>query len=192
MRFMIIVKATKDSEAGVMPEEKLMAEMATYHEELAKAGVLLDANGLQPSAKGWCVKFSGGKRTVVDGPFTEAKELIAGYTLIQAKSREEALEWGGTAIGLCKPPRRIQSARQSRRACGDCRRKNHRSGRARRPDDVLTQPVGLGRPDHRAVGGAGLVFSSPWGPRDRCAAFYDNDNHSAGASNTRRSRRRRR
>jgi len=67
--------------------------MATYHEELAKAGVLLDASGLQPSAKGWRVKYSGGKRTVIDGPFTEAKELIAGYTLIQVKSKEEAIEW---------------------------------------------------------------------------------------------------
>ena len=93
MRFMFIVKATKDSEAGVMPEEKLIAEMAKYHEELQKAGVLLDASGLQASAKGWRVKYSGGKRTVVDGPFTEVKELIAGYTLIQVKSREEAMEW---------------------------------------------------------------------------------------------------
>ncbi len=93
MRFMIIVKATKDSEAGAMPEEKLFAEMATYHEELAKAGALLDGSGLQPSAKGWRVKYEGGKRTVVDGPFAETKELIAGYTLIKAKSREEALEW---------------------------------------------------------------------------------------------------
>jgi len=90
---MIIVKATKDSEAGVMPEEKLIAEMATYHEELAKAGVLLDASGLQASSKGWRVKYSGGKRTVVDGPFAETKELIAGYTLIQVKSRQQALEW---------------------------------------------------------------------------------------------------
>ena len=93
MRFMIIVKATKDSEAGVMPEEKLFHEMATYHEQLAKAGVLRDASGLQPSAKGWRVKYAGGKRTVVDGPFAETKELIAGYTLIEVKSREEALEW---------------------------------------------------------------------------------------------------
>jgi hypothetical protein len=90
---MIIVKATKDSEAGVMPEEKLMAAMAAYHEELAKAGVLLDASGLQPSAKGWRIKHSGAKRSVIDGPFTETKELIAGYTLIQVKSREEAMEW---------------------------------------------------------------------------------------------------
>jgi hypothetical protein len=90
---MIIVKATRDSEAGVMPDEKLIAAMATYHEELAKAGMLLDASGLQASSKGWRIKYSGDKRTVVDGPFTETKELIAGYTLIKAKSRDEALEW---------------------------------------------------------------------------------------------------
>jgi hypothetical protein len=90
---MIIVKATKDSEAGVMPEEKLIAAMATYHEELAKAGALLDASGLQPSSKGWRINYSGDKRTLVDGPFTETKELIAGYTLIQVNSREEAIEW---------------------------------------------------------------------------------------------------
>lgn len=93
MRFMIIVKATPESEAGVMPEEKLLAAMAAYHEELAKAGVLLDGSGLQPSSKGWRIKYSAGKRSVVDGPFTESKELIAGYTLIQVKSREEAMEW---------------------------------------------------------------------------------------------------
>jgi len=93
MRFMIIVKATKDSEAGVMPEEKLLAEMVAFHEELQKAGVLLDGSGLQPSSKGWRIKYSGGKRSVIDGPFTETKELIAGYTLIQVKSREEAMEW---------------------------------------------------------------------------------------------------
>lgn len=93
MRFMIIVKATKDSEAGVLPPENLFAEMATFHEELAKAGVLLDASGLQASSKGWRIKYAGDKRTVVDGPFTESKELIAGYTMIQVKSRAEALEW---------------------------------------------------------------------------------------------------
>jgi hypothetical protein len=93
MRFMIIVKATKESEAGVMPEDKLFADMAAYHEALAKAGMLLDGSGLQPSAKGWRVKYDGAKRTVVDGPFAETKELIAGYTLIQTKSRAEALEW---------------------------------------------------------------------------------------------------
>jgi len=90
---MIIVKATKDSEAGVMPEEKLIAEMATYHEELVKAGALLDASGLQPSSKGWRIKYSGGKRTVIDGPFTETKELIAGFWLWEVKSKEEAIEW---------------------------------------------------------------------------------------------------
>lgn len=95
MRFMIVVKATRDSEAGKFPrdKEKMFEAMTAYHEELAKAGMLLDAAGLQPSAKGWRVEYSGGKRNVIDGPFTEAKELIAGYTLIQAKSREEAIEW---------------------------------------------------------------------------------------------------
>jgi hypothetical protein len=93
MRFMIIVKATKDSEAGVRPSEQLFAAMADYHEQLVKAGVLLDASGLQPTSKGWRIKYSGGKRTVVDGPFAETKELIAGYSIIQVKSREEALEW---------------------------------------------------------------------------------------------------
>jgi len=93
MRFMIIVKANPDSEAGVMPTEEKLAEMVAYHEELAKAGVLLDANGLQATAKGWRVRYADGKRQVVDGPFTEAKELIAGYTMIQVESREEALEW---------------------------------------------------------------------------------------------------
>ena len=92
MRFMIIVKATEDSEAGVMPDEKLLAEMATYHEELAKAGALLDGSGLKPSSTGWRIKYSRGKRTFVDGPFAETKELVAGYTIIQAKSREEAVE----------------------------------------------------------------------------------------------------
>jgi hypothetical protein len=93
MRFMIVVKATRDTEVGKMPEEKLIAAMATYHEELVKAGVLLDASGLQPTSKGWRVKYTGKKRTVIDGPFTETKELIAGYTIIQVRSREEALEW---------------------------------------------------------------------------------------------------
>jgi hypothetical protein len=93
MRYMIIVKATGDSEAGKMPEESMFAEMATFHEELARAGALLDASGLQPTSRGFKVKYSGNKRTVVDGPFTESKELIAGYTLIQVKSHEEAVEW---------------------------------------------------------------------------------------------------
>jgi hypothetical protein len=93
MRFMILVKATKDSEAGVMPKEDMLKAMADYHEELAKAGVLLDGNGLHPSSKGWRIQYEGGKRTVVDGPFTETKELIAGFTMIQVKTREEAVEW---------------------------------------------------------------------------------------------------
>jgi hypothetical protein len=90
---MIIVKATRDSEAGVMPEDALIAQMGKYHEELAKAGMLLDASGLKASSHGWRIQYSGDKRTFVDGPFTETKELIAGYTLIQAKSREDAIEW---------------------------------------------------------------------------------------------------
>jgi hypothetical protein len=90
---MILVKANKDSEAGNMPDEGLIAAMADYHEQLVKAGALLDASGLQPTSKGTRIKYSGGRRTVIDGPFTESKELIAGYTLIQVKSREEAMEW---------------------------------------------------------------------------------------------------
>ena len=92
MRFMVIVKATQDSEAGVMPEEKLLATMQKYHEELVKAGVLVDASGLKPSSNGWRIQYSGDKRTFVDGPFAETKELVAGYTIIQVKSREEAIE----------------------------------------------------------------------------------------------------
>ena len=93
MRFMIIVKATADSEAGVMPDQRVFEAMADYHQELRDAGVLLAASGLQPSAKGWRIKYSGGTSTMVDGPFTETKELIAGYTLIEVKSRDEALHW---------------------------------------------------------------------------------------------------
>lgn len=93
MRYVIIVKATRDSEAGVMPGEPLIAEMARYHEELARAGMLLDATGLQPSGRGWRIKYSGDKRTVVNGPFAPAGELVAGYTLVRAESREQALEW---------------------------------------------------------------------------------------------------
>ncbi len=93
MRFMVIVKATKDSEAGVLPSEELLAAMGKYNEELLKAGVLLAGEGLQPSSKGARVKFSGNKRTVTDGPFAETKELIAGFWLWQVKSKEEAIEW---------------------------------------------------------------------------------------------------
>jgi hypothetical protein len=93
MRFMVIVKANKDSEAGVMPSEKLLAEMGKFNEELVKAGIMLAGEGLHPSSKGARVRFSGTKRTVIDGPFTESKELIAGFWLWQVKSREEAIEW---------------------------------------------------------------------------------------------------
>jgi hypothetical protein len=93
MRFMVMVKATKDSEAGVLPDEKLLADMGKYNEELVKAGVMLAGEGLQSSSKGARVRFSGSKRTVIDGPFPETKELIAGYWLFQVKSLEEAIEW---------------------------------------------------------------------------------------------------
>ncbi len=93
MRFMVIVKADKSSEAGALPDEKILTEMGAYNEQLAKAGVLLAAEGLHPSSKGARVRFSGTKRTVIDGPFSETKELIAGFWLIQVKSKEEAIEW---------------------------------------------------------------------------------------------------
>jgi len=93
MRFMVIVKASKDSEAGVMPNQKLLAEMGKFNEELVKAGVLLAGEGLQASSKGKRVRFSGAKRTVIDGPFTESKELVAGFWLWQVRSMEEAIEW---------------------------------------------------------------------------------------------------
>ncbi len=93
MRFMLMVRASKDSEAGTPPDEKLLDAMGKFNEQLIKAGVLLDLSGLQPSSKGARVRFSKGKRTVIDGPFAEAKELIAGYWLIQVKSKDEAVEW---------------------------------------------------------------------------------------------------
>src|SRR6202140_5536398 len=93
MRFMVMVKATKDSEAGVMPSEELLSAMGKFNEEMVKAGVMLDGNGLQASSKGARVRFSGDKRTVIDGPFAETKELVAGYWVIQVKSKAEAIEW---------------------------------------------------------------------------------------------------
>jgi hypothetical protein len=93
MRFLVMIKATKQSEAGMPPSEAILARMMKYNEELSKAGVLLDLAGLHPSSKGAKVRFHNGKPTVIDGPFTEAKELVAGYWLIQVKSREEAIEW---------------------------------------------------------------------------------------------------
>lgn len=93
MRYMIIVKATKDSEAGVLPPADMLEKMAAYHGELAKAGVLVDGSGLQATSKGWRIRHRGAARTVVDGPFAETKELIAGFTIINVKSRAEAVEW---------------------------------------------------------------------------------------------------
>ncbi len=93
MKFMVIVKATKESEAGVLPDQQLLTDMGKFNEDLVKAGVMLAGEGLQPSSKGARVKFSGNKRTVVDGPFTETKELIAGFWIWQVKSKEEAIEW---------------------------------------------------------------------------------------------------
>jgi hypothetical protein len=100
MRFMVMIKADAASEAGVMPDEKFLAEMLSYNEQLVKAGVMLAGEGLHPSSKGARVKFSAGKRAVIDGPFAEAKELIAGYWLWQCKSLEEAIEW----VKRCPPP----------------------------------------------------------------------------------------
>jgi hypothetical protein len=93
MRFMVIVKASKDSEAGVLPDEKILSEMAKFNEEMVKAGVMLAGEGLQASSKGARIRFDGAKRTVTDGPFAETKELVAGFWLIQVRSKEEAIEW---------------------------------------------------------------------------------------------------
>ncbi len=94
MRFMIIVKGNKDTEAAKMPPQEIFDAMADYHEELAKAGVLLDGSGLQPTSKGWRIRYTGDKRTVTDGPFAEAKELVGGYAIIEAGSKQEAIEHG--------------------------------------------------------------------------------------------------
>ena len=111
MRFMILVKANENSEAGVMPSEELLAAMGKYNEELVKAGVVLAAEGLQPSSKGARVKFSGAKRTVVDGPFAETKELVAGFWMIQVKSLAEATEW----VKRCPNPHEGDSEIEIRR-----------------------------------------------------------------------------
>ena len=105
MRFIVFVKATKDSEAGVMPSEELLGAMAKFNEEMVKAGVMLDGNGLQPSSKGARVRFSGDKRSVLDGPFAETKELVAGYWILQCKSLAEAVEW----IKRCPNPHMVDS-----------------------------------------------------------------------------------
>jgi hypothetical protein len=111
MRVMVIVKASKDSEAGVMPKQKLLADMGKFNEELVKAGIMLAGDGLQPSSKGKRVKFSGDKRIVVDGPFAETKELIAGYWIWQVRSMEEALEW----VKRCPNPHEGESEIEIRR-----------------------------------------------------------------------------
>jgi hypothetical protein len=105
---MVIVKANRDSEAGIMPKQKLLAEMGKFNEELVKAGVLLAADGLQPSSKGKRVRFSGAKRTVIDGPFTESKELIAGFWLWQVRSMEEAVEWVKRCPNPCEGESEIE------------------------------------------------------------------------------------
>lgn len=93
MRYMILVKASADSEAGVMPKEDMLKAMADYHEEMARAGVLIDGNGLHPTSKGYRLRYADGKRTLIDGPFAETKEVIAGYTMIKVTSEDEALHW---------------------------------------------------------------------------------------------------
>ena len=105
MRFMVMVKATKDSEAGKLPSEEMLSAMARFNEELVKAGVMLDGNGLQSSARGARVRFSGPNRTVIDGPFAETKELVAGYWILQVKSKQEAIEW----IKRCPNPHDVES-----------------------------------------------------------------------------------
>jgi hypothetical protein len=105
MRFMILVKADKNTEAGALPDEKLLSEMGKYNEDLAKAGILLAGEGLHPSSKGARVRFSGEKRTVIDGPFAETKELIAGFWLWQVKSKEEAIEW----VKRCPNPTGVEA-----------------------------------------------------------------------------------
>jgi hypothetical protein len=113
MRFMAMVKATKDSEAGQMPSEELLSAMAKFNEEMMKADVMLDANGLQPSSKGARVRFSGAKRTVIDGPFAETKELVAGYWILQVKSKAEAIEWIKRCPIRMRERARSKSARSS-------------------------------------------------------------------------------
>ena len=114
MRFMILVRSTKESESDLAPDERIFAAMAKYNEELSRAGVLLAAEGLHPSSSGARVRISGGKRTVVDGPFTETKELIAGFWLIEVKSREEAIEWAKR----CPPPFEGESELEIRHVLG--------------------------------------------------------------------------
>jgi hypothetical protein len=140
MRVLIIVKATLDSEAGVMPEEPLIAAMARYHEELAKAGVLVDASGLQPTAEGWRIRYNGGECTVINGSFTQSKDLPAGYILIKGKSRDEALEWR----------RRVQLPRGGRGAVAGAR-PEHAICRVRCSGWYRLADVHSGSPRHERV-----------------------------------------
>jgi hypothetical protein len=129
MRFMIIVKATRDSEAGVMPEEKLIAEMAEYHEELAKAGVLLDASGLQSSSKGWRIRYTGAKRTFVDGPFPETKEQLGGILILEARDLNHAIQLMSKHPGVKAGPFEIRPAEDLSALVAESERRRH-PGRA--------------------------------------------------------------
>ena len=116
MRFMILLRATEDTEAGVPPDERLINQMAMFNEELVKAGILLDGQGLYPSSKGARVRFAAGKRTVIDGPFAETKELIAGFWLWQVKSKEEAIEW----VKRCPSPSGVECEIEIRQVSEEC------------------------------------------------------------------------
>ncbi len=116
MRFMVLIKATQESEAGVMPSEQLLTEMGKFNEELVKAGVMLAGEGLHPSSKGAKIRFSGSKRTVIDGPFAETKELIAGFWLWEVKSKEEAIEW----VKRCPNPMQGESEIELRQVFEAC------------------------------------------------------------------------
>src|SRR6184192_247846 len=162
MRFMVMVKATKDSEAGKMPDEKLLADMGKYNEELAKAGVMLAGEGLHPSSKGARVRFSGTKRTVIDGPFTESKELVAGFWLWQVKSKEEAIEW----VKRCPNPMHGESVIEIRQVfeaddLGEAFTPELREQEQRVPPPH--RRPGQDRGQHRAGrgGGAGCVRRGP-------------------------------
>ena len=139
MRFMMLVKASKDSEAGVMPSQELLDAMMRYNEELNKAGVLLALDGLQPSSKGARIRFSGNKRTVIDGPFTETKELIAGYWVIQAKSKEEAVEWAKRAPNPMGENGEAEIEIRQVFELDDFDVSEETAGRARRIDETLSK-----------------------------------------------------
>ena len=143
MRFIVMVKATADSEAGVMPSQELLTAMTAYNEELVKAGVMLAGEGLHPSSRGARVRFSGSNRTVVDGPFAETKELIAGFWIIQVKSREEAIEW----VKRCPNPMNVDSEIEIRQIFdaedfGEAYTPELREREARMAEQIARQPKG--------------------------------------------------